>query len=81
MRWSNRRQREGREDFRAADDPDLVDQRLQQCLARRRVTALDYLPHLGLQQRQILIGERLALGGLFGGQLLSPGLQPAQLLA
>jgi hypothetical protein len=61
LRWSNRGQ--------TADDPDLIDQRLQQRLAGRRVAALDHLAHVGDQQRQVLVAQRLVLVLPFGGGL------------
>ncbi len=54
---------------------------MQQRLARRRVAALDHLTHLCLEQRQVLVAQRLALGRLLGCQLLLPRLQAAQPLA
>ena len=51
---------------------------MQQSLARRRVAALDHLAHLGLQQRQVIVAQRLALLWLLSHQLLLPGLQAAQ---
>jgi hypothetical protein len=54
---------------------------LQQRLAGRLVSALDHLADLSLQQRQVLVVERLALLGFLGAQLLAPGFKPAQPLS
>lgn len=49
---------------------------MQQCLARRWVTALDYLAHLSGQQLQVVVAERLTIVLFLGAQLLAP--RPAQ---